>query len=383
MRVRRSLSASTSTSTGLLIAAAIAPLVLVASCSSAGSTSSSESTASSKSTASTESTAAAVSTGDTVRLLAHDSFVVSDALVAEFEATTGYDLEILAGGDAGTMTAGAILAAGAPTADVIFGVDNTLVSRAVEGGVFAPYASSNTAALLPELADDTSGGLVTPVDYGDVCVNIDDAYFTDKGLAPPTTLDDLIDPQYAGLLVVEDPAASSPGLAFLLATISRYGDDWPAYWAALRDNQVAVAGSWTDAYLGQFSGGGDGDRPLVVSYATSPPAEIVYAEEPKPVTPSTSVMVDGCYRQVEFTGVLAGTEKEAGAQAVIDWLTSEAVQSDIPLSMFVFPARAGITLPEVFVDFAAVVPAPLQLDSAQVAEGLPGWLEEWGTVMSR
>jgi thiamine transport system substrate-binding protein len=327
---------------------------------------------------------APASPGGTVRLLTHDSFVVSEALIADFTAQTGLALEVVTGGDAGTMVAGAVLAAGSPTADVMFGVDNTLISRATEAGVFEAYESAELSSVVPELADDTAGGLVTPIDYGDVCVNIDDAALVERGLPAPANLDDLLRPEYRDLLVVEDPGTSSPGLAFLLATIARYGDGWQQYWSSLRDNGVQVAASWTDAYIGTFSaGGGDGDRPLVVSYATSPPAEIVYAADPKPTAPSTSVMTDGCYRQVEYAGVLAGAADPQAARAVIDWLLSEPVQADVPLSMFVFPARAGTPLPQVFTDFAADVPNPLQLPAEDVAAGLPSWLADWGTVMGR
>ena len=324
------------------------------------------------------------STAGTVRLLTHDSFVVSQSLIDEFTARTGLTLEVVTGGDAGTMVAGAVLAAGAPTADVLFGVDNTLISRATEAGVFDPYESASLGAVVPELAADTAGGLVTPIDYGDVCVNIDDAALAERGIPAPTTLDDLLKPAYRDLLVVEDPGTSSPGLAFLLATIARYGDGWQQYWSGLADNGVKVAASWTDAYVGSFSaGGGEGDRPLVVSYATSPPAEIVYAADPKPTTPSTSVMTDGCYRQVEYAGVLAGAANPDGARAVVDWLLSESVQADVPLSMFVFPARAGTPLPQVFRDFAADVADPLQLPASDVAASLPTYLADWGEVMGR
>ena len=329
--------------------------------------------------------ATAASSGpSTVRLLAHESFVVSDQLIADLREQTGITLEIITAGDAGSMVAGAILAAGAPTADAIFGIDNTLISRAVDAGVLEPYTASDAASLIPALRGDTAGGLVTPVDYGDVCVNIDDAWFAEKSITPPTTLADLAKPEYRDLLVVQDPAISSPGLAFLLATIAEYGEAWPDYWSALQENGVKVAASWTEAYTGQFTaGGGGGQRPLVVSYATSPPAEIVYAADPKPSAPSTSVMTTGCYRQVEYAGVLKGTANRAGAEQVVDWLLSEPVQADVPLSMFVFPAREGTPLPEVFTKFAANVVKPLQLDPAVVAANLQTWLATWGEVMGR
>ena len=319
----------------------------------------------------------------TVRLIAHDSFAVSEQLLADLAAETGYTVEIVSGGDAGTMVAGAVLAAGSPTADVMFGVDNTLLARALDAGVFEPYTSPALGTVVPELQSDTGGGVVTPIDYGDVCVNIDDEELAARGVPAPTTLDDLVRPEYRDMLVVQDPGTSSPGLAFLLATIERYGDGWPDYWARLAENGVTVASSWTDAYVGEFSGGGEGDRPLVVSYATSPPAEIVYAADPKPTEPSTSVLTDGCYRQVEYAGVLAGAANPEGARAVVDWLLSEPVQADVPLSMFVFPAREGTPLPQVFTDFAASVDTPLQLPAEEVAANLADWLAEWGAVMGR
>ena len=358
MRIRAS---KLSLSMGLLLGAA----VLLSACSSSSGSASPAGTA-----------------PTTVRLLAHDSFVVSQALIDQFKQDTGITIEVTTGGDAGTMVAGAVLAAGAPSADVMFGIDNTLLSKAVDAQVFSPYTAADSSSIIPSLRSDTAGGLVTPIDYGDVCVNIDDAWFTKHGLPVPTNIDQLADPKYRDQLVVEDPASSSPGLAFLLATIAKYGDAWPQYWQQLNANGVKVSGSWTDAYESVFSAG-KGDRPLVVSYATSPPAEIVYAEKPKPSKPSTSVLTEGCYRQIEFAGVLRGTTDQAAAQKVVDWLLSAPVQADVPLSMFVFPSRAGVPLPEVFTKFAAKVPHPLQLPAADVNAHLSDWLKTWDQVMGR
>ena len=318
-----------------------------------------------------------------VRLLTHDSFVVSDALVEQLRQETGITLEVVSGGDAGSVVAGAVLAAGQPTADVLFGIDGTLLTRAIDAGVFAPYDSPERTSIVPALRDDTAGGLVTPVDYGDVCVNVDSTWFAEQGIEPPATLDDLVDPRYRGLLAVQDPGTSSPGLAFLLATIARFGEGWRDYWQGLRANDVAVTPGWTESYTGLYTAGGGSERPIVVSYATSPPAEIVYAADPKPDRPRTTVITDGCYRQVEYAGVLAGTSNEAAAQQVVDWLLSSDVQADVPLSMFVFPAREGTPLPDVFTAFAADVPDPLQLPAEEVAANLDGWLGAWGEVMGR
>ncbi len=315
----------------------------------------------------------------TVRMITHESFVLSPSFVEDLREQ-GIDLQITSTGDAGTLTASAILAAGEPTADLLFGIDNTLASRATREGVFEAYESPELSSVLPEFAQDTHAGLLTPIDFGDVCINVDDTWFDGQGITAPTTIEQL--PEVADLLVVEDPATSSPGLAFLLATVARFGDKWPAYWEALRDGGVAVAGSWTDAYYSRFTPSG-GDRPLVVSYATSPAAEIVFSEDASVTEPSTSVLTDSCYRQVEYAGVLAGAENPAGAQQVIDALLSREVQEDIPLNMFVYPVRADATLPVVFSDFTPVITTSASLPPEQVSEQLASLLETWGTVMNR
>ena len=331
------------------------------------------------SSAATGSNASSGNELETVRMITHESFVLSPSFVEDLRAQ-GVDLQITSTGDAGTLTASAILSAGQPTADVLFGIDNTLALRATEEGVFQTYESPELANVLPEFAEDTQGGRLTPIDFGDVCINIDDTWFEQQGLTAPTTLDKL--PEFANLLVVEDPATSSPGLAFLLATVARFGADWPAYWEALRDGGVAVAGSWTDAYYSQFTHSG-GDRPLVVSYATSPAAEIVFAEDSSVSTPSTSVMTDSCFRQVEYAGILEGAENPEGAQKVIDALLSRAVQEDIPLNMFVYPVRADATLPSAFTEFTPIVAESASLPAEQVKDQLASLLATWGSVMNR
>lgn len=315
----------------------------------------------------------------TVRMITHESFVLSPSFVSDLREQ-GIDLQITSTGDAGTLTASAILAAGVPTADLLFGIDNTLATRATREGVFESYTSPEMMNILPEFVQDTQGGYLTPIDFGDVCINSDDGWFEQNNVEIPKTLEQL--PEIANLLVVEDPATSSPGLAFLLATVARFGADWPAYWEALRDGGVAVAGSWTDAYYSQFTLSG-GDRPLVVSYATSPAAEIVFAEDATVTEPTTSALVDSCYRQVEYAGVLAGAENPAGARIVIDALLSRKVQEDIPLNMFVYPVRADATLPAAFTDFTPVISTSSSLPPEQVNEELASLLDTWGTVMSR
>jgi len=320
--------------------------------------------------------------GGTVRLLTHDSFLVSDEVLARFTTATGLEVEVLRAGDAGSMVNQAVLAAGNPVADVLFGLDNTFLSRALEADLFLAYQSPALAGVLPGLALDPEHR-VTPIDFGDVCLNYDKEAF--DGTPAPQTLADLAGPAYRGMLVVEDPAISSPGLAFLLATIATFGETgeytWLDYWADLRANDVQVAAGWEEAYYGAFSGGsGEGERPIVVSYASSPPAEVIYAAEPLTEAP-TAVVIEGCFRQIEFAGILRGTPREAGARALVDFMLSEEFQEDIPLNMFMFPALATATLPSEFLAYTRVPVSPLTIDAAAIEANRLRWIEEWASVV--
>ena len=319
-------------------------------------------------------------------VLTHDAFAISDEVLAKFETQYNVDVEIVKGGDAGAVVNQAILTKDAPLADVLYGVDNTFLSRALEAGIFDEYASSTASTFSPDLNANTNG-MVTPIDYGDVCVNIDkDAVAA--GMPLPTTLQALAEPEYRGKLVVENPATSSPGLAFLLATIglfgsgdTSYGISWQEFWQALVSNDVLVVDDWDTAYYTSFSGGaGEGDRPLVVSYATSPAAEVVFSETPITEAP-TSVLTDACFLQIEYAGVLHGTKSPEGARRFIDYMVSPEFQSDIPLNMFVYPANAAATIPEVFTENSATATNVISIDPATIEANREAWIGEWTDIV--
>lgn len=320
----------------------------------------------------------------TLTLMTHDSFAISEETIAAFEAANNATVVTLPAGDAGAALNQAILARDNPLADVFFGVDNTFMSRALEADIFEPYESPGLVAVPAALQLDDSQRLL-PVDYGDVCFNYDKAWFDESGLDLPQSLADLTDPAYAGLLVVENPATSSPGLAFLLATISQFGPDgYLDFWAGLRANDVLVTSGWEDAYYGHFSVASDGERPLVVSYASSPPAEFIYADPPVEEAPSASITAPGtCFRQVEFVGILRGTPNRELAEAWVDFMLSRPFQEDIPLNMFVFPANEEAALPEAFVEWAQVPAETAVVDPAQIDANREAWIEAWTEVVLR
>jgi thiamine transport system substrate-binding protein len=320
-------------------------------------------------------------------MMTHDSFYLPDPVIEAFEAAHDVDLELLPSGDAGSMVNQAILTADEPLADVLFGVDNTFLSRALAADLFEPYASPALEQVPAELQLDPEHR-VTPIDYGDVCLNIDRVAFEERGLPPISSLDDLLDPALAGQLVVENPATSSPGLAFLLATIAQFGEDpdtgWQAFWRDLRDAGVTVVAGWEEAYYGRFSGGsGEGDLPIVVSYATSPVAEVLAGDDPTAAESPTAAVDAGCFRQVEMAGILRGTDEPELAAALIDFLLAPETQAELPLAMYVYPARSDVSVPDAFARHALVPTTPLSLDPAVIDANREAWIDAWTDIVLR
>jgi thiamine transport system substrate-binding protein len=311
-----------------------------------------------------------------VVVVTHDSFAVPDDVRERFEASTGLSLTFVAPGDGGSLVNQLILTKDAPLGDVAFGVDNTFATRALDAGVFADYASGAPAASdAAEFAIPGSTAL-TAIDYSDVCLNIDLGYFEDRGLEPPTSFGDLTSPDYRGLTSVTNPATSSPGLAFLLATIASQGESWPEYWEELVANDVRVTPSWSETYYTDFSAPNyGGTYPIVLSYASSPPFEVIDGE------PTTRALLDTCFRQVEYAGVLAGAQNPEGAQAVVDWMLSDDFQASIPESMYVYPVSRSVTLPSAWADHAPLSPEPWSVAPEEISQHRDAWIAEWSEVV--
>ncbi|MFK5926619.1 MAG: thiamine ABC transporter substrate-binding protein [Desulfuromusa sp.] len=321
---------------------------------------------------------------ETITLMTHDSFNISKPVLQQFEEANQVKVRFLKTGDAGAALIQAILSKENPLADVFFGVDNTFLSRAINADIFIPYASPQLVNIPDFLKLDKSNRLL-PADYGDVCLNIDKDWFIQQQLPPPMDLADLIKPEYRGLTVVENPATSSPGMAFLLATIGRFGEEgYLDFWTQLRANQVLVANGWNDAYYGNFTAASKGDRPIVVSYASSPAATVFYSKEPLDQAPTAAVLGHhSAFRQIEFVGILKGTKKQQLAEKLVDFILSRPFQEDIPLQMFVFPANRQAKLPAVFIKYAQIAEAPAQVTPEAIEAHRQHWLEEWTDAVLR
>lgn len=295
-----------------------------------------------------------------VILVAYDAFTPQEGIFEEFTKDTGVTVKVVTAGDTGTMVSKAILTAGNPEGDVMWGIDNTFLSRAQKAELLTSYE---------------------PVDEGDICVNYDKNWFAQRNIPVPQTFEDLIKPIYKNLLVVQDPTTSSPGLGFMLATISHFGETkWENYWEQLTANKVKIVSDWTTAYTVEFSGSsGKGKYPLVVSYGSSPPAEVVYSSTPID-EPPTGVMESTCFRQTEYVGVLRGTKNEKIAQQLVSYLLGKTFQESMPLTLFVFPVNKEAVLPEVFTKFATKPSNPLTIDPDDIEKNRDAWLDTWRAI---
>jgi thiamine transport system substrate-binding protein len=318
----------------------------------------------------------------TITVMTHDSFSISEEVVESFEEANNATVVFLQSGDAGAVLNRAILTKDAPLADLLFGVDNTFLSRALEGDIFESY-ESQALSEIPDVFKLDNSNRALPVDYGDVCINYDKAYFADNSLAVPQSLEDLTKPEYEGLLVVENPATSSTGLAFMLATVAHFGDGFTDYWRALKDNGVVVVDGWETAYYNNFSGSsGRGPQPMVVSYGTSPAAEVIFAEKPLESAPTASLPgPDTCFRQIEFVGILKGTEHRALAETFVDFMLSKQFQEDVPLQMFVYPVNPNAVLPEEFTKYAQAPEQASSLAPEEIAANRDAWIQAWTDVV--
>ncbi len=322
----------------------------------------------------------------TLTIITHDSFSVSAELVSRFEEENNVRLVFIQGGDTGSALNRLILTSvnsKTPEADVFYGLDNTFLSRALEQNLFEPYQPEGLENIPDEFKLDPEF-FVVPIDFGDVCINYDRAYFSERGIALPGSLQDLTKPEYEGLLVVENPATSSPGLAFMLATIAEFGEDaWLDWWQEMKVNQVAIVSDWETAYYNNFSGSsGKGPQPMVVSYASSPAAELIYAETALSESPTASLVAPGmCWRQVEFAGILNNTPNRDLAEKFIDFLLSKEFQEDMPMQMFVFPVLPAAELPEDFITASQLPEAVGSLNSALIAAYRDTWINEWANLM--
>lgn len=319
----------------------------------------------------------------TLIIMTHDSFAASKSIISAFEAANNVTLQFIASGDAGTALNKAILSKDNPFADVFYGVDNTFLSRALDENIFISYNSPKLDDIPSEYKLDPQNRAI-PIDWADVCLNYDELYFTQHNLQSPKNLEDLLKPEYLNLLIVENPASSSPGLAFLLATIGHFGaDNYLDYWRGLVANNVIVVNDWETAFYTNYSRYG-GDRPIVVSYSSDPAFEVI-GSNPPVTSPQTAVITSNgsCFRQIEFGGILRGSKNIDLAHKWLDYMLSTTFQEDLPSQMYVFPVNSQAKLNDVFQKFLVMPEHPAYVSSQDIATNREAWINAWTEVVLR
>jgi thiamine transport system substrate-binding protein len=293
---------------------------------------------------------------EVVTLVAHDSFAISDESIADFEAQSGYQLEILRAGDAGSVTNRLVLTKDSPIGDVVFGIDNTFRGLAEDHNLIE--------------------GSLEEVTYSDVCFNYDRVWFDSNDTTPPSNWKDLVLPEYEGMTVVSNPLTSSPGLAFLTSTVAAFGENgFESFWQRMKDNQVKVAAGWEEAYFTEFTGSsGAGNYPIVLSYSSSPAAEIREDGQSQ-----TVALLEECFRQVEYVGVLAGAENPSGADALVEYLLAEPFQSTMPGLMYVYPVNPDALVPAEWVEFGSTATSTIGED-LDIAANRSSWQDKWSAI---
>ena len=318
-------------------------------------------------------------------VLTNDSFDIGEEVIAQFEEDNNATVTIQKSGDSGEVLNRAILEKGNPSGDLLYGIDNTFLSKALREDIFIKYESPRMEDVPSQFVlDDTFH--VSPVDYGYVNINYDIAYLEQHGLTPPETLEELTGEDWKGRLVVQNPATSSPGLAFLIATVSNFGEDddydYLDFWADLKENDLAVKDGWSDAYYTDFSQYG-GDQRLVLSYATSPAAELYFSEGAYTTPPTGNMLVDkATFLQIEGIGILKGTQNEKLAQKFIDFVLDTPFQEDIPARMFVYPVNSKAVAPDFF-KYAEVPTLPADIDADTIDANRDEWIDSWTKVVLR
>ncbi|MDA1256225.1 MAG: thiamine ABC transporter substrate-binding protein [Chloroflexi bacterium] len=318
-------------------------------------------------------------------IMTHDSFDISEAVIQEFEDANDATVVIQKAGDAGEALVRAILEKGNPSADLLYGIDNTYLGRALEQEIFDTYRPELLDQVPAQFKFDESGH-VTPINYGYVNLNYDVNFLAENDLTPPARLEELTAPEWKGKLVVQNPASSSPGLAFLISTISYFGEDdeydYLDFWRDLKANDLLVKDGWSDSYYTDFSQYG-GDRPLVVSYATSPAAEVFFSETPIDVPPTGNILIDkATFAQIEGIGILKGANSKDLAKKFIDFALGTTFQEDFPDKMFVYPVNQNASTPDFF-KFAEVPSLPADISANEIGEKREQWIQAWTKVVLR
>lgn len=295
----------------------------------------------------------------------YDSMVsgLAKDIAPVFESIYGEKVKFLSFGDAGKALSRILIEGKKTKADVILGLDQTLLLKAKRYGILMSYRPVNYGLIKESLRpkDYTA----TPFDYGSIAI----VYNTKTVKDPPRSFEDLLSPRFKRKIVVEDPRTSSTGLSFLLWTVAVYGDEFADYWRKLKDNILTVTSGWDEAF--EMLERGEAD--LMVSYLTDGAYSYYYYKSAKFLP---TVMKEGMFVQREYVGIVKYTKKPELAKRFVEIMLSSFVQKKIPLKQWMFPVT-DVKLPEVFQKYVPRVNKMIEIDPEKVSKNLDKWINEW------
>lgn len=309
-----------------------------------------------------------IETHETLIVYSYDSFAsewgAGPSIIAEFEAKYGIKVELYAPGDGVVVLSQLIMEKENPKADVVIGLDNNLLARTLSEDILEPYKTPELSKISTDLQFDKSNHL-TPYDFGFFAICYDKENITDL----PKSLEDLTKEEYKDSLILMDPRTSTPGLGFLLWTISVYGDDYLEYWDRLKPSILTITEGWSSAY-GLFT---QEEAPLVLSYSTSPVYHVEYEETTRF---GALEFEEGNYQHIEGMGIIKGTDKREAAEKFIDFMLTDSSQKTLAMSNIMYPSVSATELPESF-SHAFIAEKALLIESSTIEDLSSVWVQDW------
>lgn len=302
----------------------------------------------------------------------YDSFVTEwgpgPAVEQAFEQTCGCDLQFVAAGDGASLLSRLQLEGRRSPADVVIGLDTNLTDRARRTGLFAPLAAAPGQLDLPV---DWNDEIFVPYDWGYFAF----VYDTGRLTSPPASFEDLIKAEDLKI-VIQDPRSSTPGLGLLMWVKAAYPDAYRTIWDGLSPRILTVTKGWSEAY-GLFL---EGEADMVLSYTTSPAYHIIAEEDDSKAAAS---FAEGHYMQIEVAAKLVTSDRPELADAFLEFVTSDAFQSVIPTTNWMYPARFPADgLPEGF-ERLITPERSLILPDTEAASLRDGLISEWQAALSQ
>ncbi|OLS24440.1 MAG: Thiamine-binding periplasmic protein precursor [Candidatus Heimdallarchaeota archaeon LC_2] len=314
-----------------------------------------------------------------------------DRAFEKFAGLENGSVKVVYFSDAASVLNRAITEKDSPIADILIGIDNVLVNKARANDILEPYRPIEHLNIISSLVDGlASDYLLTPYDYGVISL----WYINERleGTLDPDNLilTDLIDSTIARQIIVEDPALSSPGLGFLLHTISIFGDaetgikgvvdgDWRQFWSDLSDEDIRIVPSWGTAIDLLYTK--EEGRPVMVSYTSSPAySSCLFDDRSTTSVLSHEMGTTWGWRQIEGIGLVKESENKDLGKQFIDWFISNELQSEIYQNQWVYPAIKNITPPSCYdsvIPFDSITPLNDFIPQSILAENLDSWLDDW------